>query len=152
MQETILRKPDVLRMIGMKQTWLHTASRTGEFPAPVRLGKRAMGWKRSDVEAWLASRSHGDTDLTAKKPLHWAFPEYLVSDLKHGNDTEMMAAAFEMYRALHNAAEFLDRYFLATDAEANQKTEGITNVKTEAAVAYRVARSAIKKAERKSAK
>jgi len=28
----------------------------GEFPAPVKLGARAVGWRRSDIEAWLESR------------------------------------------------------------------------------------------------
>ncbi|WBU53986.1 AlpA family transcriptional regulator [Paracoccus sp. SCSIO 75233] len=29
----------------------------GDFPVPIRLGKRAVGWKRSDVGAWLESRA-----------------------------------------------------------------------------------------------
>lgn len=56
MQETILRKPDVLRMIGMKQTWLNEAVNRGDFPAPVRLGARAVGWKKTEINAWLAGR------------------------------------------------------------------------------------------------
>ena len=56
MTETILRKPRVLAAIGMGNTWLHEAVKRGEFPAPMKLGARAVGWKRSDVEHWLASR------------------------------------------------------------------------------------------------
>lgn len=56
MQETLLRKPQVLAEIGMKSTWLHEAVKLGTFPRPVRLGARAVGWKRSEVEAWKSSR------------------------------------------------------------------------------------------------
>lgn len=56
MTDEIWRKPRVLEAIGMKNTWLHEAVKSGDFPAPIRLGARAVGWRRSDVEAWLASR------------------------------------------------------------------------------------------------
>ena len=56
MIDEILRKPRVLAAIGMGNTWLHDAVKRREFPAPIRLGARAVGWRRSDVEAWLASR------------------------------------------------------------------------------------------------
>ena len=52
----IWRKPRVLAAISMGNTWLHETIKRGEFPAPVKLGVRAVGWRRSDVEAWLASR------------------------------------------------------------------------------------------------
>jgi prophage regulatory protein len=29
----------------------------GTFPKPVKLGKRAVGWRASDIAAWLESRS-----------------------------------------------------------------------------------------------
>jgi prophage regulatory protein len=56
MQEIILRKPAVLAMIGMKSTWLHDARNAGNFPKPIRIGSRAVGWRRSEIEAWLKSR------------------------------------------------------------------------------------------------
>ena len=56
MQETILRKRAVLARIGMGPTWLHEAVKRGQFPKPVQLGTRAVGWKLSEVNAWLAGR------------------------------------------------------------------------------------------------
>jgi prophage regulatory protein len=56
MSVEILRKPAVLALVGMKNTWLHESVKSGDFPAPIRLGVRAVGWRRADVEAWLASR------------------------------------------------------------------------------------------------
>lgn len=56
MDEIIVRKRDVLAAIGMRPTWLHEAVKRGDFPKPVRLGARAVGWRKSEVEAWLSSR------------------------------------------------------------------------------------------------
>jgi prophage regulatory protein len=56
MLEEILRKPRVLAIVGLGNTSLYEAIKRGEFPAPVKLGVRAVGWRRSDLEAWLASR------------------------------------------------------------------------------------------------
>ena len=56
MSEEVWRKPRVLATISMGNTWLYEAIAKGQFPAPVKLGARAVGWRRSDVEAWLASR------------------------------------------------------------------------------------------------
>lgn len=56
MSEQILRKPEVMSLIRMKNTWLYEAIKSGDFPAPIRLGKRAVGWRRSDIDEWLASR------------------------------------------------------------------------------------------------
>lgn len=54
--EEIWRKHRVLAAIGMGNTWLYDAMKRGDFPQPVKLGSRAVGWKRSDVLAWLESR------------------------------------------------------------------------------------------------
>lgn len=57
MTAEILRKPRVLAAIGMGNTWLHEAVKRGDFPAPVKLGERAVGWVASDVAAWIESRT-----------------------------------------------------------------------------------------------
>ena len=54
MTDQILRKPQVLMAIGMGNTWLYSAIARGQFPRPVKLGSRAVGWRKSEVEAWLA--------------------------------------------------------------------------------------------------
>lgn len=56
MAEEILRLPRVAATIGMGRSWIYLAVQEGRFPAPVRLGARAIGWKRSDIQAWLDSR------------------------------------------------------------------------------------------------
>ena len=54
----ILRTRAVLAIIGLSRTSLWRRVRSGDFPAPVRLGgegSRAVGWRRADVERWLDS-------------------------------------------------------------------------------------------------
>jgi prophage regulatory protein len=39
----------------MGGTWLDEAVKRGDFPAPVKLGARAVGWRRADVDTWMES-------------------------------------------------------------------------------------------------
>ena len=52
----IYRLPEVIAICGLSRSTIYEMIGRGEFPAPVRLGARAVGWRRSDIEAWLASR------------------------------------------------------------------------------------------------
>ena len=55
----VLRMSAVMAATGLSRTTLWRLRRTGEFPAPVRLGgdgSRAVGWLRNDIEAWIISR------------------------------------------------------------------------------------------------
>lgn len=47
------------RFVPMSRVSIWRKVRNKEFPAPIRLGDRAIGWRVADVEAWLAAR--GDT-------------------------------------------------------------------------------------------
>lgn len=55
MCEEVWRKPRVLNAIGMGNTWLYESVSRGKFPKPVKLGERAIGWRKSDVIGWLDS-------------------------------------------------------------------------------------------------
>lgn len=50
--ERMLRLPDVLSAVGMSRSWLYGAMAHGDFPRPLRLGKRAIGWREADIIAW----------------------------------------------------------------------------------------------------
>ncbi len=52
----IWRKEKVLSAIGMKNSWLYWAMKRDLFPHPIKLGVRAVGWRSTDVEAWMAAR------------------------------------------------------------------------------------------------
>ena len=59
MTETILRLPRVLEKTGMGRTWVYAAVKDGRFPQSLKLGARAVGWRSSDIENWIASRESG---------------------------------------------------------------------------------------------
>ncbi len=52
----VLRLPAVENMVGLKRSCIYSLIQRGEFPKPIRLSVRAVGWLRSDVEEWLHSR------------------------------------------------------------------------------------------------
>jgi prophage regulatory protein len=54
--ERILRRREVLGLVGISQSSLYAWMATGDFPRPVALGRRLVGWRSSDVEEWIASR------------------------------------------------------------------------------------------------
>ncbi len=55
-ENEILRLPAVLRMTGMGRTWTYAAVKRGEFPAPIKLGASATGWRCDKIEAWIEYR------------------------------------------------------------------------------------------------
>jgi len=56
MAKLILRLPAVKARIGLSRSSIYKMVSAREFPPPVRLGPRAVGWLESEVEAWLTSR------------------------------------------------------------------------------------------------
>ena len=61
-QAQIFRLPDVVRLVGVSRATVWRWVANNLFPAPVRLGPRAVGWRRSDLDAWLASRPQQGTE------------------------------------------------------------------------------------------
>lgn len=53
----VLRKRTVCTLLGISLAHLDRLRVRGEFPPAVRLGEQAIGWRRADINAWLASRS-----------------------------------------------------------------------------------------------
>jgi prophage regulatory protein len=52
----ILRRKQVEARTGLSRSTLYAYIAAGNFPPPYALGARAVGWRESDVEAWLVSR------------------------------------------------------------------------------------------------
>lgn len=55
----ILRMPDVVKLVGMCRASIYKAIKADNFPQPVRLGARSVGWRQEEVEDWLADRPKG---------------------------------------------------------------------------------------------
>ncbi|TDN58323.1 AlpA family transcriptional regulator [Halothiobacillus neapolitanus] len=54
--DSILRLHDVLRITGASRSSIYLWVSAGIFPQPVKLGVRAVGWRRSEVQQWLDDR------------------------------------------------------------------------------------------------
>ena len=53
----IMRRPEVLFLTGLATSTLYAKMQAGVFPRPIKLGRRAVGWKSNDVEAWVAQQA-----------------------------------------------------------------------------------------------
>jgi prophage regulatory protein len=56
MAHKILRRPDVEARTGLARSTIYDWMKRGEFPQPVALGARLVGWREHDIEEWLAAR------------------------------------------------------------------------------------------------
>lgn len=52
----ILRRKQVQERIGLARSSLYALIKKNQFPRPVQLSTRAVGWYERDVTAWLESR------------------------------------------------------------------------------------------------
>jgi prophage regulatory protein len=52
----IYRLPEVLDLTGLCRSGVYKALTAKDFPEPVKLGKRAVGWLETDLMAWVQSR------------------------------------------------------------------------------------------------
>jgi prophage regulatory protein len=53
---TILRRKQVEARTGLSRSSIYNYIRTGNFPEPVSIGARAVGWLESEVDSWLSVR------------------------------------------------------------------------------------------------
>lgn len=54
--ESFLRFPAVLAKTGLSRSTIYLKISRGEFPAPVKLGQRAVGWPETAIARWIAAR------------------------------------------------------------------------------------------------
>jgi prophage regulatory protein len=68
MKKSILRLPAIKERSGLSRSSIYQLIKAGQFPAPVALGKRAVGWDSTEIDAWIeerlaeAQRSRGTVD------------------------------------------------------------------------------------------
>lgn len=51
-----LRIGGVMRITGLGRSTIYRLVADEQFPSPVRLAKRAVAWRRSDLERWSEAR------------------------------------------------------------------------------------------------
>lgn len=56
MLETYHRRNVVQNITGLSRSLIYEMMERGEFPRPIRIGKRAVAWRESDLAKWQAHR------------------------------------------------------------------------------------------------
>lgn len=54
--ERIYRLRDLMQLTGLSRSTIYGLIQEGKFPSPIKLTKRASGWRSSDIATWIASR------------------------------------------------------------------------------------------------
>ena len=52
----VLKIKDVLSKTGLGKTTLYALIKESQFPRPISLGLRAVGWLESEIEAWIQEK------------------------------------------------------------------------------------------------
>ena len=53
MEARILRLREVMDRVGLGKSAIYSKISKGEFPRPLYLGPRSVGWRSGDIEAWI---------------------------------------------------------------------------------------------------
>lgn len=54
--DRLIRRKQLLGLIGLSYTTQWRMERAGQFPARVKLGTGSVGWHLAEVEEWVRSR------------------------------------------------------------------------------------------------
>lgn len=52
----LLRVREICQVSGLARSTLYGEMRRGRFPAPVRISRRSVAWRSTDIDEWLKSR------------------------------------------------------------------------------------------------
>jgi prophage regulatory protein len=52
----LLRLPEVKLLVGLSRSTLYLKIARGEFPAPIKLGGRAVAWIAHEIQDWVETR------------------------------------------------------------------------------------------------
>jgi prophage regulatory protein len=66
--DEILRRPAVIKKTGLPTSTLYAKIVAGEFPKPVNIGERSVGWFAGEVDAWLEQRRAERDAKLAQQP------------------------------------------------------------------------------------
>ena len=53
--QSLIRLPEVLKRTGFGKAWIYRLISEGRFPAPVKIGVRAVAFVESEVDEWILS-------------------------------------------------------------------------------------------------
>src|SRR5262249_7286147 len=54
--DCVLKMREVKILTGLSSSTIYLGIKSGTFPQPIKLGKRAVGWKESQITTWIKER------------------------------------------------------------------------------------------------
>ena len=63
--DRVIRKPELLEILGVSSASLHRWIADGRFPRAIKLGPNSVGWRVSEVQDWLATREPAGPEVSA---------------------------------------------------------------------------------------
>jgi prophage regulatory protein len=58
----IIRRAEIEEQLGLARSTIYQMVADGEFPKPVKLGRRAVGWRAEEVESWFNKMQEASND------------------------------------------------------------------------------------------
>lgn len=58
----ILRLPEASQATGLSRSTIYRLVQTGNFPPPLKLTARTIGWHSTDIDTWIAARAATSKD------------------------------------------------------------------------------------------
>jgi len=59
MDVQVYRIKELTKLLGVSKETIYFWIRKNQFPKPIKLGERASGWLKEDVEKWLENKKKG---------------------------------------------------------------------------------------------
>ena len=56
MPDLVLRRKQVQERVAVSAATIYRWVNQGHFPKQLKLGARSVGWRKSEIDAWLAER------------------------------------------------------------------------------------------------
>ena len=54
--DRLLRRPEVETLTGLARATIYQKMALGDFPRPIKIGKRAVAWPQSSISEWIENR------------------------------------------------------------------------------------------------
>jgi len=56
MEETFIRRKALEAKLGLSCSTIYAMMAADKFPRPIKIGRRAVGWRNTDIQAWVRSK------------------------------------------------------------------------------------------------
>lgn len=62
-EKKLYRSRELKQLLGLPLSTIYDWMKRGEFPKPIKIGKRAVAWKKEDIDRWLKEKYQQKADV-----------------------------------------------------------------------------------------